>query len=384
MKSNFEQEKTKTIGIALGKWLLHTWERVVSLHYPTEYLSGKIPKPVIQLMPGMSQLGLWRGSVQNTIAIQYELAMNHPWYAVLDVFLHEVAHQLREVLFPERVEPIHGPTFRSICHTIGANPAASSSMTELDARIFSEQEEKLGNDSLISKIRKLLNLAQNATENEAEVALCKAQLLMAKHGLSDEDLDCEDTFVTISVGTPVSKTSYESNMLANILSEFWAVQCIWIYVPDIERYISLTSLNTEPPPLQILTISGTVTHVRIASYVYDFIQHYIFRNYAEAVTKGICKHGVRARRDFAIGVLSALRDRLRGQSENQETYALIHAGDTELNSYFWRRFPSQHKNGGHSVKINQAAVNAGKAAGEKLQINPGLETSSKSPRQLKQ
>jgi hypothetical protein len=136
--------------------------------------------------------------------------------------------------------------------------------------------------------------------------------------------------------------------------------------------------------LQILTICGTITHVRIASYVYDFVQHYIFRNFTEAVTRGICKHGARARRDFAIGVLTALRERLRGQCENKEAYALIHAGDTELHSYFWRRFPSQHKNSGHSVKTNQAAINAGKTAGRKLQINPGLETSSQSPRQLKQ
>ena len=338
------------------------WTRVLQEHYPTAHF----PPPVLTLTDSSRVLGAWLGIRLNTIELSQRLVDQHPWYAVLEVYRHEMAHALTDFLHPCRDEGAHGPLFREICREIGANSQAVAEEISLDERVFRDDAPK--EDSVTARVRKLLNLADNGGgTHEAETALCKAQELMAKYGMSPEELENEE-YTAIALGAPVRVIRAEAKMLASLLQKFWPVQLIWALVP--------------PPPSEpdgnacyhLLYVCGTLEHVRIASYVHDFIKNRIEQEFIQRYAN----RGMRSkdRREFTLGVLDGLYQALDSQtSQKREEYALILQKPAALREYYSHRYArvSRLRN---TYDAGGKAFAEGRDVGEKMQISPGLKGSS--------
>lgn len=351
--------------------LANEWHAITHSRAFKHWETQAIPPPHFVLSDNKSFLGRWTFP-ENTIEINRRLVYEHPWYAVLDVLYHEIAHQITHYLYPNNTEPAHGAMFRQVCARIGANPSASSSISELDCRIFISKDGATA-DPLLDKIRKLMTLAEKGDEHEAEVALAKAAEIMGKYGIEKEDVDDDGKYVTISIGKPFKTSSSENAYMSSLLNQFFSVRTITGQVVD--SHTGDTS--------KITYICGTTVHVKIASYVYDAIQSHI-----ELAWLKYCKDNfvnsslVRRRRDFAIGALQSLIEKLSGELEHTETMALIHVGDADLEKYYHRRFPYIVTTT-HRSQRDQNAFNAGVSAGKNMNIHDGI-TIGKGPGLLKQ
>jgi hypothetical protein len=220
-------------------------------------------------------------------------------------------------------------------------------------------------DSVTSRVRKLLNLANGSSDNEAEVALCKAHQLMARHGLSEEALH-HTQFVTVSIGHPVKRISSELKMLSALIHKFWPVEIIWCPEPDP---------HSPDRHLFALAFCGTPENVRIAAYVHDFILNHIRQEFTmRFAARGLPK---REQRSFSLGVLNGLFNALERQSGSSREYALVLQKDARLRRFFRARFSHvRHTSGSLSIS-SRDAYDAGLSFGSRLTIAPGIDPKPK-------
>ncbi len=345
------------------------WESIVHYGNLRRHEAQKVPKPGIEFAESKTKHGWYSPPPLNKITISYELLLEHPWYAVLDVFYHEVAHQLVHFLCPEASdETSHGKAFREMCRRIGANPSAGDSYQTLDSWIGQEQDAS--GDPIIERVRKLLVMAEKGDEHEAEVALSKAVEIMAKYGISEEHLNQKEQYVTVALGEPKHSIQLDERMMAHFLREMFSVTSILVNVPAVttDRYGHKTASDCRQ-----FFMCGTTRNVKIAQYVRDSVLSHIELEWGKFCQKNrISPTLVRRKRDFAYGVISALLKKMQGNIE-KETQALIVAGSQELNDYYTTRFPRIHMVSHSGVTMDPNALEAGKKIGSDLTINPGIE-----------
>ena len=351
--------------------LLQCWEEIVNYGNLTRVEAARVRRPVISLADSESFLGRWCPE-GNRIEIRKELVHKHPWYAVLDVFYHEVAHQIRHFLYPCENETAHGARFREICARIGASPSASSSMTELDERLFAANASETA-DPIAEKVRKLLVLADKGDEHEAEVALAKAAEIMGKYGIDHETIDGEGGFVTISVGAPCKHLTMEDSCMLSLLSDFFSVMAITV------RHANPLNGNIE----HLRMICGTPSRVKVASYVYDSIQSHIGLAWAKYCLQNRIRPNLsRKRRDFAVGALQSLRDKLEKRIGEAGLFSLVHVRNAELDRYYHNRYPCIRMIR-HKASHDGNALNAGRAAGRDIELRDGVTDGAPNSRLLK-
>ena len=342
------------------------WQRAVNDHVPKKSWH-LVLKPTFALNDDMHEWGRWTGGMRRLMEIKTQLVLDHPWYAVVDVVLHETAHQLVELFAPYCDEPPHGDRFKWFCSLLGANPTASGDYPPLDMQIFTEDESEDASPIAL-RIRKLMALSKSPNENEAKMALMKARELMAKHNMGymerPEISKNTENFVSITAGRPIERITLEYYYLANILKDFYNVNVIWISVP--------TSFN----PLtwgHALEVSGKPLDVRIASYTYDFLINYVTMAWENLPPDVRRTGGVRRRRDFAIGVYSAFHETLAAQNRRPEMEALVKVEHPELDAYYAKRYPRIRNIHSNARKVDEDARQAGEELGRKLRIPRGLE-----------
>ena len=370
MSKLVSQYETQQILIALGE----VWQRAVWDHVPKKSWD-QVLRPTFALNDDMKAWGRWTGGSKRLMEIKTQLVLEHPWYAVVDVVLHETAHQLVEIFAPYCDEPPHGDRFKWFCRLIGANPTASGDYPPLDMRVFMEDGSE--NESPISlKIRKLLALSKSPNENEAKMALTKARELMAKHDMGHMEQSSVEKkpngFVTITAGKTLNRVTLEYYYLANILKDFYNVMIIWNTVP------------TSFIPLRwgkVLEISGTPLDVRIASYACDFLLNYVEMAWANQPPHVRYPDNARRRRDFAIGVYSAFHEALAAQNRRPEMKALVQVGHPDLEAYYAVRYP-HIRHTSSNVKIDQKTMDAGAELGRKLRVPHGLENNGRNSKLL--
>ena len=135
------------------------WQRAVNDHVPKKSWH-LVLKPTFALNDDMHEWGRWTGGMRRLMEIKTQLVLDHPWYAVVDVVLHETAHQLVELFAPYCDEPPHGDRFKWFCSLLGANPTASGDYPPLDMQIFTEDESEDASP-IVLRIRKLMALSKS-------------------------------------------------------------------------------------------------------------------------------------------------------------------------------------------------------------------------------
>ncbi len=157
----------------LARALSKEWERT-----NLKVFGGALLRPPsIEVSPGLTySAGTWDPQ-KRSIRFSEQFVTERPWWVVLEVLKHEMAHQyVTDVLGADSEESAHGPAFRMVCERSGIDARASHAMTEGEGR-------------LVKKARKLLALSESSNEHEAQAALAAARKLLGRSGLTEADVD---------------------------------------------------------------------------------------------------------------------------------------------------------------------------------------------------
>lgn len=373
----------------LAKALEREWDDAV-LRLPSSQ-RALMHRPLFSVsreLPG--RWGQWRGGRSQCIELNERLVLEHPWYAVVDVVRHEMAHQLVEALYPGLDEAPHGPRFLSACRALGARPQASGDYPTLDQVVYREEEDSPGasegartpQSRLLVKIRKLLSLSKSPNEEEARSALLKARELEARYQeaygeLQEEGAEGMD-YYTVLLGCPLPRMEIRESTLAGILQEFYHVRAIWENVPDLE--------SPRPGALRHqLSICGARKDLRIATYVYDCLRSYMKQALYQLppLMLGQALSRARVRRDFELGVLDGFRQALREQNQRPEMRALVQWDRTHLEEYCRWVYPRLRSHHHTSTMLSREHRAAGEAAGRRFRLKEGLESPGAARKALK-
>ncbi len=328
-------------------------------------------KPLFTLRDMTRQWGCWSGD-RNEISLSRHLVVNHSWCAVVEVLLHEMAHQFAEQVLCVRDDPPHGPKFQQACELLKANPRASGRIMPLDERISSLSQN--AEDKILIRVKKLMSLAQSRNQHEAEAAMTKAYELIKKYNLDLISQNEDRRFMSLFIGRPALRHFREAYALAGLLQQYYFVCGIWVPAYVIEK----GGMG------RVLEISGTAQNVQTALYVHDFISHFIdaqwnFYNRK----KGLNRY---RRTDFAVGIVEGFRSKLQKHADQTQKpgtdHGLMHISDPMLQAYMKYRYPRTVNVKGRPVKNDKRVMADGIKKGKELVIHKGISEQGKKIRLL--
>jgi hypothetical protein len=320
-------------------------------------------RPFFSLRGTKKRLGAWL-SQRHEICLSRDFVLNHPWDSVREVLLHEMAHQYTDEVLNIQDQTPHGPAFREACRLFRANPEATVETVPLDLLVANGRNTPA--DSLLLRIRKLMALSKSSNPHEAEAAMTKAHQMIRRYNLDLLAHDEKRCFLSVFAGRPALRHRREDYHLGALVRDFYFVTGIWVPAFVIEKGKTGT----------VLELSGTAENLRIATYVYNFVRHFIESSWEEYRGR---KRGVgRRRSDFAVGILEGFRAKL-GAATGQKavhasarTLALLKAGDPLLDFYMHQRHPRTVKVGGRAVAQDGGVVRDGVAVGKNLVIHDAI------------
>lgn len=317
--------------------------------------------PLFSLRDYRKTWGAWSGE-RREISLSRDLVLHHSWDAVVEVLLHEMAHQFAEEVLGTREEAAHGPAFQRACFLLRANPKASGKYLPLDDRVARDGQG--GEDRTVRRARKLLALAESPNRNEAEAAMAKAHELICRHNLQLLERKDRRDFTSIFVGRPALRHGREDYALANLLQDFYFVQGIWVPAYVLEK----------GKMGRVLEISGTGQNVKLASYVHDFVRGFIDSQwglYNEG--KGL---GRRRKTDYGAGIIEGFRSKLASQGKERRKTglrrALARLQDPLLKEYLAYRYPRTVSEKRYTTGKDEKVTSDGREAGRKLVIHRGI------------
>ena len=326
-------------------------------------------KPLFRLGDMKNKLGGWSRE-RREICLSRNLVLNHPWDAVVDVLLHEMAHQFADEVLGSSDEPPHGPTFQRACHLLRANPKASDKYEPLDERIL--RESSRSEDRIMQRVKKLMALAQSQNQHEAEAAMAKAHQLIGKYNVDLLTHEKNRNFVSVFVGKPALRHFREEYRLSRLLRDFYFVYGIWMpaYVVDKGKMG------------RVLEITGTVQNLKIAHYVHDFVRQFISSQWEEYNRdKGLNRY---RKTDFAVGIIDGFRSKLESQRgkktkvRGRRDRSLIKIEDSLLKEYVGYRYPRVRNFSRKASTQDCKVLDDGMNTGKKLVISKGITEKGKS------
>ncbi|UCE06210.1 MAG: DUF2786 domain-containing protein [bacterium] len=335
------------------------WETALWVLKPADKVL--LRKPLISIRNLKSKLGYWSGE-KKELCLSRDLVLNHPWDSVREVFLHEMAHQFAEQVMGAYNDPPHGSKFQRACYLLRANPRASGTSKPLWERISDESlDEK---DKLIQRVKKLLALAQSQNRHEAEAAMLKAHELIAKYNLNLYASHQNRNYISVFVGNPALRHPREEYHLAHLLQDFYFVQGLWV-----SAYVLAKGKLG-----RVLEISGTPQNIKIASYVYAFVKHFINSQWQTFnQDKGLNRY---RKTDFAVGIIEGFCSKLETKrlikEGKNEKFAVLKIEDPLLNKYVAYKYPYTTTFRGQVSSQDENILKAGKRIGRKLIISKGI------------
>lgn len=313
------------------------------------YFKDALRRPQLRLTDTTSRLGEW-SSEDRAIGVSRSAALDLPWLEVVEILKHEMVHQFVDEVLGGEDRP-HGPRFVQACRARGIDPSATH---RRDAAADPQPE-----DRVISRVRKLLALAESSNQHEAELAASTAQRLILKFNL---DLDegpphDEADFAFAHVGTPSGRVQAHQRRLGRLLIAHFFVRGVWVkhYDPHDDKTGS------------VLEICGRPENVQLAQFVYDFVSRTIERLWVEHKRE----RGIRSNRDrraFLAGAVAGFHGKLDAQRVVHQREGLVWRGDAGVEAYVARRFPRLR-----SVRYSGGTVNGayvdGQRAGKEIVLS---------------
>jgi len=318
--------------------------------------------------------GYWDAE-NRTIKISRQLIEKYTWDVTVNILKHEIAHQIVTEVF--KIHDGHGKLYEKACDRIGVPYEFRSAAGDIP-KVWKEIDQKKDpkNIKLLEKVEKLLSLAQSKNENEATLAMQKANEIIRKYNLT-RDSECNPSEYTYVIINHKKKRieRYQKN-ICSVLSEFFFVNHVYSYLYD---GVKLTTYKT-------IELIGTRENVMIAEHVYYFLVNeleFLWKDY-KVITSSTQKN----KNSYFLGVLKGFKEKLSQQEretrqepgnngESHETTSLqVLLKDAGLAKFMKQRFPRLHTMGRQTMRINTEAYSDGKKKGRKLTLHKAVTKSN--------
>jgi hypothetical protein len=358
MTTAIELERSILLGLA-AEW------RAAADALPRR-LREALRRPQFALGDAEGRLGTWDGA-REEIRVSRRFALERGWDEVRELLRHEMAHQLSDQALGGRGQTAHGPAFREACRLLGAHPAASGDFVPLGERLDGDADPE--RSRALSRVKKLLALASSRNRHEAELALVRAREFARRHRVGEQAQNAG--FLSVFAGKPALRHARDAYQLAALVTSAWEAYGIWVPAWVVER----GRMGT------VLELSGTVSQVKLAGYVHEFVRRHIATEW-ERYDRGR-RLGARRRTDFACGAIEGFRGTLeRGGKRPEAGAALVRTGEDPLfAAYLAVRYPRRTTIRRGAGAVDQRVHRDGVAAGQRLVIREGVEGPA-SPRRL--
>jgi len=225
-------------------------------------------------------------------------------------------------------------------------------------------------DKIMRRVKKLMSLAQSQNRHEAEAAMAKAYELIGKYNLDIVAHDESRDFISVFVGRPALRHLREHYYVARLLQDFYFVHGLWAPAYVVEK----------GKMGRVLEITGTIQNIGLASYVYDFVQHFIDSQWN--IYNENKKRNRSRKTDFSVGILEGFRSKLDSQREVRKKegnrLGLIKLEDPLLQKHMAYKYPHTSTVRRRVSSRDENAVRDGISVGKKLVIAKGIEQKERS------
>ena len=294
--------------------------------------------PIISFSSDLNKtLGKW---IYNKYEIELALRpfYEYPWPICVDIFKHELAHLIADQYYSGRNETAHGASFQRACKELGISPEAT----------LRNPQKQL---QTARKIKKLLRLAESANKNEAQNAAAKAQKLINRYNLKEN----QEEFSFRSVGKAFKRCPLWHSKIVSICSRYFFIQAF-------KNFDVLTSKY-------FFEFYGEIHNLDGAEFIYNFLLSSGKRHWLLAKNIG-------GRKDhFLMGFYDGFEDTLKFNQE-ASTNSLCHLRNPALQNFFKEMNPRTKSINYRSRKVFDS-YEQGKKMGAKINLPNQLEFKNK-------
>ncbi len=285
-----------------------------------------------QFVPSFYQIGLNR-----------KLVYSAKDSVVRDILKHELAHYLTFILYGD-VRP-HGEEFRTVCRNFGFPPEIAAATMDLEASNLSKEGD-LESEKIISKVKKLLELAQSSNVHEAELATLKANELLLRHNLQFVKQDQGPVYLN----RVMLQTRKDAKLLAVI---------------EILKHFMVKTVISHGKRTCCIEVSGTRTNVTLATYVADYLVRELDLLW-EATKEEHGLTGLRSKNSFFHGVARGFDEKMaRTQEsfspEDQRALVVVKRKLLHDTQVIYKRLTvsrSEHRSDAHAAALGVKRGNA--------------------------
>jgi hypothetical protein len=314
---------------------------------------GQLARPPLTFVEGRNRLGQWCSDPRQ-IELSRSLLIEHGWGVLVEVLKHEMAHQFVEEVLCIVDEGPHGVAFRRVCEERGIDGRPSG--LPKSSPLADEQQR------VLSRIAKLLNLAQSSNLHEAQTAMSLAQRLMLKYNIEHATEPASRGYRFMHLGHPTGRVGESERILAALVSEHFFVEVIWV---PVWRPL-------EGKRGSVLEVCGTEQNLELAGYVHAFLVETAERLWVQYRTERKLRSNAE-RREFVAGVMAGFRDKLSREKKQQQKEGLVWVGDAELTAYMKRRHPHIRWMRG-TVRRRPESWAHGREAGRNIVLNKPVKS----------
>lgn len=334
----------------------------------------ELSTPVFEISDSKREVGSYHSSTR-TLRLSRYLITENPWAVTLQVLKHEMAHQLCAEQFGGR-EKGHGPDFQGACRLLGVEPEfcrAQSSLPELQKELEKGSDLSEVGRKFISKVEKLFALAGSPNENEATLAMQKANELIEKYNLSFLDAGEKQDFGYTVINRKRKRIEGYQRHICRILQDFFFVRVVTssIYDPITDQ------------TYKIIELLGTRENVTIGEYCYFFLENKLVSLWSHNRHK--FKGNTRTEKSsYYLGLLNGFYNKLEKQKDKAiEKNAAATVGnmtltvaERELDGYVSSRFPRLQKVSRRTAKVYRNTYNDGVETGKTITLAKGVTAES--------
>lgn len=295
----------------------------------------------------------------------YQIALNKKlMYLSKDVVIknilrHEIAHLITFIKYGQACNA-HGNEYKKICQTYDWGKEVSNAKVNLELE-NQKFEGNLDCERLISKIKKLLALAESSNINESQIATAKANQLLLKHNLNKINL-LKSSKEEIS--TYVIKVLHSKRSSGKLKAIYEILQLFYV-----QPVISHSKIGV------CLELIGNKENILIAQYVANFLSHELERLWKNAKKENKLS-GISEKNSFFYGVSQGQKEKIsllnKDLNINEKALEKVHQS---LSLHVSRVYPrlSYSKS---SAQTCTKSMELGKIAGKNMSINPAVKSKS--------
>ena len=244
--------------------LIRVWSRRLSREYDHIIFTYrlKLKRPLIRVDNLVGRWGVYDPETR-TLSLAEGLLRNYGWDVVLEIFKHEIAHQIVFDLFGS--DQAHGPLFHRACEMLGMAGWAKKAETELESQLPQGEEIPLQpeDERLLRRVEKLLALAGSSNEHEAIAAMTKVRELQSKYQIECLSAKRPSDYLCLTLKLKRKRVERYQSVIASLLNDHFFVEVIHSSLYDAADCCEYKTLE----------LLGLRHNVKMAEYVFYYLSN---------------------------------------------------------------------------------------------------------------